>query len=186
VAQNYNIVEDLVQEPSTMSALKVLQSCPAQWKALLKAISGIDPTDTNLIIFDLEDHIPRLPPQLAFQIQVIVSEKNIFLTVIDEGALTCVMSFACWKAIVSPSLNESQNTLKAFNDSGFMPYDVLPLFPITLEGKTIQVEVEVFDAPLDYNLLLGRSWIDSIMQLCRPFSMWYVSHIKERSSLLTN
>jgi hypothetical protein len=26
----------------------------------------------------------------------------------------------------------------------------------------VQVEVEVFDAPLDYNLLLGRSWIDSM------------------------
>jgi hypothetical protein len=72
------------------------------------------------------------------------------------------MSFACWKAIGSPPLNESQNTLKAFNGSGFKPYGVLPSFPITLEGKTVQVEVEVFDAPLDYNLLLGRSWIDSM------------------------
>jgi hypothetical protein len=59
-------------------------------------------------------------------------------------------------------LNESQNTIKAFNGSGFNPYGVLPLFPITLEGKTVQVEVEVFDAPLDYNLLLGHSWIDSM------------------------
>jgi hypothetical protein len=36
------------------------------------------------------------------------------------------------------------------------------LLTIKLEGKTVQVEVEVFDAPLDYNLLLGRSWIDSM------------------------
>jgi hypothetical protein len=78
-----------------MSALKVLQSCPTQQKALFKAIGGINPMDTNLIIFDLEDHIPRLPPQLTFQIQVIVSEKNICRTVIDEGALTCVMSLTC-------------------------------------------------------------------------------------------
>jgi hypothetical protein len=155
-------VEDLAQAPSAMSALEVLQSCPAQRKALLKAIGGIDPTDTNLIVFDLDDHIPRLPPQLAFQIQVVVSDKNICRTVIDEGASTCVMSFACWKAIGSPPLNESQNTLKAFNGSGFKPYGVLPSLPITLEGKTVQVEVEVFDAPLDYNLLLGRSWIDSM------------------------
>jgi hypothetical protein len=28
-AQNYSIVEDLVQAPSMISALKVLQSCPA-------------------------------------------------------------------------------------------------------------------------------------------------------------
>ena len=29
---------------------------------------------------------------------------------------------------------------------------------IKLAGKEISVEVEVIDAPLDYNLLLGRSW----------------------------
>jgi hypothetical protein len=30
VAQNYNIVEDLAQAPSAMSALEVLQCCPTQ------------------------------------------------------------------------------------------------------------------------------------------------------------
>jgi hypothetical protein len=140
-----------------MSALEVLQSFPRQRKSLLKSIGGIHPTDTNLIIFDMEDHIPRLPPQLTFQIQVIVSNKKICRTVIDEGASTCVMSVTCWKSIGSPPLTESHNMLKAFNDSSFKPYDVLPSLPITLEGKTVNVEEEVFDAPLDYNLLLGRS-----------------------------
>jgi hypothetical protein len=162
VAQNYSIVEDLAQAPSVMSALEVLQSCPAQRKALLKAIGGIDPTYTNLIMSDLEDHIPRLPPQLAFQIQVIVEDKNIRRTVIDEGASTCVVSVTCWKVIGSPALIESDNTLKAFNGMGFKPYDVLPSLFITLEGKSVNVEVEVFDAPLDYNLLLGHRWIDSM------------------------
>ena len=91
-AQNYSIVEDLAQAPYAMSTLEFLQSCPIQWKALLKAIGGIDPTDTNLITFDLEDHIPRLPPQLPFQIQVIVSDKIFCRIVIDKGASTCVMS----------------------------------------------------------------------------------------------
>jgi hypothetical protein len=93
--QNYNIVEDLAQAPSVMFALEVLQICPTQWKALLKAIDGIDPMVTNLIVFDLEDHIPRLPPQLAFHIQVIVFDKNICRTIIDEGASMCVMSLTC-------------------------------------------------------------------------------------------
>jgi hypothetical protein len=93
--QNYSIVKDLAQAPSTMSSLKVLQSCPIQRKTLLKAIGGIDPTYMNLIIFYLEYHIPRLPPQLAFQIQVIVFDKNICRTVIDKGASTCVMSITC-------------------------------------------------------------------------------------------
>jgi hypothetical protein len=113
--------------------------------------------DTNLIIFYLDDHIPRLPPQLAFQILVVVSDKNIYRTVIDEGSCMCVMSVACWKSIGSPPLTESHNMLKSFNGFGFKPYDVLPSFSITLEGKSVKVEVEVFDAPLDYNLLLGHS-----------------------------
>jgi hypothetical protein len=160
VAQNYSIVEDLAQAPSAMSALEVLQSCPSQQKVLLKAIGGIDPTDTNLMIFDLEDHIPRLPPQLAFQIQVVVENKNIFRTVIDEGDSTCVMFVTCCKSIVSPALTGSHNTLKAFNGTIFKPCGVLPSLCITSEGKA--VNVEVFDTPLDYNLLLGCSWIDSM------------------------
>jgi hypothetical protein len=166
-----------------MSALKVLQSCPTQRKELLKAIGGIDPTDTNLIIFYLEDHIPRLLPQLSFQIQVVFSDKNICRIVIDEGASTCVMSLACWKAIVSPSLNESQNTLKAFNGSGFKPYSVIPSFPIMLEGKTVQVEVEVFDTPLDYNLLLGHSWIDSMHTVVS--TLFCVVHFPHQGKVVT-
>jgi hypothetical protein len=128
-----------------MSTLKVLQGFPMQQKALLKAIGGIDPTDMNLIIFDLEYHIPRLPPQLAFQMQVIVENKNIFPTVIDEGASTCVMFITCWKSIDSPSLTESHITLKAFNGKIFKPYGVLPSLSITLEGKMVTIEAEVFD-----------------------------------------
>jgi hypothetical protein len=72
------------------------------------------------------------------------------------------MSVTCWKAIGSPTFTESHNTLKAFNGTGFKPYDVLPLFSITLEGKTVNVEVEVFDVHLYYNLLLSHSWIESM------------------------
>jgi hypothetical protein len=170
-AQTYNIVEDLAHAPSVMSSLKFLQSFPTQWKALLKAIGGIDPTDTNLIIFDLEDHIPRLPPQLAFQIQVIVENKNICQTVIDGGASTCVMYVTCWKSIGSPTLTKSHNTLEDFNGIGFKPYGVLPSLSIMLEGKVVTIEVEVFDAPLDYNLLLGCSWIDSMCAVFSTFSV---------------
>jgi hypothetical protein len=83
-----------------MSSLEVLQSCPVQRRELLSSIGGIDLSDSNMIAFYLETHLPRLPHQLAFQIQVIVREKNIFHTVIDEGASTCIMSLnlleRCW------------------------------------------------------------------------------------------
>jgi hypothetical protein len=48
--------------------------------------------------------------------------------------------------------------LKAFDGHVFKPHNIVSLFPVMLEGKTMTVEVEVVDAPIDYNLLLGRSW----------------------------
>jgi hypothetical protein len=48
--------------------------------------------------------------------------------------------------------------LHAFDGRVFHPHGLLQSLPIQLGGKTIIVDVEVVDAPLDYNLLLGRSW----------------------------
>jgi hypothetical protein len=42
--------------------------------------------------------------------------------------------------------------------SSFRPHGIIPSFPVWLGGKTVCVKVEVVDAPLDYDLLLGRSW----------------------------
>ena len=67
-AQNYNIVEDLDQFPSAMSTLEVLQNFPSQKQALLSAIGGIDPTDSNLVAFNHKGCEPQLPAQLAFLI----------------------------------------------------------------------------------------------------------------------
>lgn len=64
--QNYSIVEDLVQVSSVMSALKVLETCPAQRKAFLSAIGHIDPQDSMLAIFNMEKCKPPLSHQLAF------------------------------------------------------------------------------------------------------------------------
>jgi len=155
-AQHYSIVEDLAQAPSAMSALEVLQSCPSQRKSLL---SAIDPANSDLITFDLGSHTPRLPHQIAFLIQVIVNSKTLHRIVIDEGASTCIMSVTCWKAIGSPALSQSPTTLEAFDGRASRPAGILQRLPITLEEKTVEVEVEVVDANLTYNLLLGRSWI---------------------------
>jgi hypothetical protein len=50
-------------------------------------------------MLDTTDLKPRLPYHVAFQIVVAHPTKtftrNIFHTVVDEGASTCVMSLAC-------------------------------------------------------------------------------------------
>ena len=45
--------------------------------------------------------------------------------------------------------------LKAFDGHVFKPHGIVPLYPVMLGGKTVNVEVEVVDAPIEYNLLLG-------------------------------
>jgi hypothetical protein len=49
-----------------------------------------------------------------------------------------------------------------FDSRSFRPHGIIPSFPVQLGRKTVCVEVEVVDAPLDYNLLLGQSWTYSM------------------------
>jgi hypothetical protein len=160
-AQNYSVVEDLSQTPCAMSALEVLQSCLAQRKALLTALGSTETCNSGTIMLDTTDLKPRLPYNVTFQIVVAhpmkIFTRNIFHTVVDEDASTCVMSLACWKAIGQPELSPSPTLLTAFNGRSFRPHGIIPSFPMQLGGKTVCIEVEVVDAPLDYNLLLGRS-----------------------------
>jgi hypothetical protein len=113
-------------------------------------------------MLDTTDLKPRLPYHVAFQIVVAYPMKtftwNIFHTVVDEGASTCVMPLACWKAIGQPVLSPSPTLLTAFDDHSFRPHGIILSFPMQLGGKTVYVEVEVVDVPLNYNLFLGRSW----------------------------
>ena len=88
--------EDLAQAPSAMSALEVLQSCLAQRKALLQAIGVVDSVNASLLYFDPENSEPRLPHTIALQIYVGCLGKNVHRTVLDEGAMTCIMSYSCW------------------------------------------------------------------------------------------
>jgi hypothetical protein len=119
-AHNYYVVEDLSQTPCAMSALEVLESCPSQRKSLLTSLGSIKTCNPGTIMLDTTDLKPRLPYHIAFQILVAYPKKkftrNIFRTVVDEGASTCVMSLACWKAIGQPVLSPSPTLLTTFND----------------------------------------------------------------------
>jgi hypothetical protein len=126
-----------------MSSLEVLQTCPSQRNALLSGLGALEPSGSKIINFDVTDVKPYLPYHVAFQIHVEYSKYTIKRTVVDEGVATCVMSLVCWKALCSPTLSKLSNMLTAFDGHSFC---------------TVKVEVEVVDAPLDYNFLLGHNW----------------------------
>ena len=108
--------------------------------------------------FHLLDVKIHLPYHVFLSIDVIHGGKTIGRVVVDEGASTCVMSLSCWKDLRSPELVPSNTLLTTFDGRSFRPHGILLAFEIKLAGKAVSVEVEVIDAPLDYNFLLGRSW----------------------------
>jgi hypothetical protein len=73
--------------------------------------------------------------------------------------------------------------LRTFDSWSFRPHGIIPSFPMQLEGKTVCVKVKVIDAPLDYNLLLGRSWTYTMSMvvatifwvLCFPHEGWIIT-----------
>ena len=140
-----------------MSTLEVLQICPMQRKNLLTALGALDLDNTNLTNFNVENYKSRLPQQLTFQFSSRVVGRKVHRTVLDEGASTLVLSIACWRAIGSLELTKYPVTLKYFDGQGFQPHGLLPALSVKLGGKIVSIQVEVVDAPLDCNLLLGRN-----------------------------
>ena len=94
--------------------------------------------------------------------------KIIYRTILDESASTSVMSLSCWRAIGSPYINCSPTTLKAFNGHGLQPYGLISSLQVELEGKYFSIHIQVVDAPLHYNILLGRNWF-YVMQVVASF-----------------
>jgi hypothetical protein len=90
--QNYSVVEDLSQTPCAMSSLEVLQSCPAQRKALLIASGSTKTCNPGTIMLDTTYLKPHLPYHVTFQIVVAhpmkIFTRNVFRTVVDEGTST--------------------------------------------------------------------------------------------------
>ena len=69
------------------------------------------------------------------------------------------MFLNCWKSLGSLFLSQSLTTLKAFDGRTYNPCDIINNLHVELGGKTSNVEVEVIDRPLNYNILLGRPWV---------------------------
>lgn len=144
-----------------MSVLEVLQSFPLQKSTLLSILGVQGPSNSNTISFSTQGK-PQLPPHVPIHIHVAYKGVNIRRTVVDEGDSTCVMSLSWWKGLGSLEIVPSQSMFKAFDGHVFKLHKIVPAFPVMLGGKTVTVEVEVVDAPIDYNFLLVRSWTNAM------------------------
>ena len=62
----------------------------------------------------------------------------------------------------SPPLQQSSTALRAYDGHSAQPKGLLANVPVQLAGKTVLINIKVINAPLDYNLLLGRSYMYSM------------------------
>ena len=94
---------------------------------------------------------PCLPYCVSLLVHVECLNNTIKRIVIDEGVVASVMYLVCWKGLGSPTLSKSGTMLTAFDKRYFWPHNILPSLEVQLGGKTIAIEVEVVDGPLDFN-----------------------------------
>ena len=80
-------------------------------------------------------------------------------TLIDEGTTSFMMYLAYWKGLGSPTLSKSGTMLTEFDGRYCRSHGIISSLEVQLGGNTVVIEVEVVDATLNYNILLGRNWI---------------------------
>ena len=129
---------------------------------MLSSLGINDDNSSSVIKFETMGLQPRLPYYVSLLIHVECLNMTIKHTVIDEGVASSVMSLSCWKGLGSPELYKSTTMLTSFDGRSFWPHGILPSLKVHLGGKPVMIEVEVVDAPLDYNILLGRNWMYSM------------------------
>ena len=110
-----------------------------------------------MIRFETHELQPRLPYHVALLVHVECMKNTIKCTVIDEYVPASMVSLACWKGLGFPMLSRSGIMLTHFDGIYFRPHGILPSLEVQFGGKTMSIEVEVVDAPLDYNHLLVRN-----------------------------
>ena len=93
------------------------------------------------------------------------------------------MSLGCCKDLGSPTLKPSHTILKAFDGHLFPHHGLIPACPIELGGNIVKVDVEVVDAPVDYNILLGHSWIHPMMTIV--YSIFQVVRSPHQNKMVT-
>ena len=135
-----------------------------------------------MIKFETHGVQPCFPYYVSLLVHVECLNNTIKCTLIDEGTAASVMYFSCWKGLGSPALSKLGNMLTLFDGRSFQLHDILPSLEVQLGGKTVAIEVEVVDVPLDYNLFLGRNWMYSMQAIASSlfrvvcFSIWEDSY----------
>jgi hypothetical protein len=102
---------------------------------------------------------------------------------VDEGSSASILSSSVWKVLGSPELVSASHELLDFDRRPSEYLGVLPLFPISLGGKIVHVDVIVVQGPLDFNMLLEHDYVYA-MNVVVSILFW-VMHFPHSGSIVT-
>ena len=79
------------------------------------------------------------------------------------------MSNNVWQKLGSPELKPSFITLRAYDGRPSTPVGLYQNVPVCLAGKTVHINIKFLDTHLDYNILLGRSYMYAMSAITSSF-----------------
>ena len=143
------------------------------------SVSTKPPPSTEVIFFDWSNLTEsRFHSSVPFQIVVNVTVRQILRTIVDEGDSVSILSSSAWKYLGSPQLDmPPTDQILDFNRRPTTPLGILPQLSITLEGKTVCIDVMVVQGALDFNLLLGHDYVHDMKAVVSTlFRVMYFPH----------
>ena len=120
---------------------------------MLSTLGVVDSNPYSKIKFETHEVQPHVPYYVSLLVHVECMNNTIKHTMIDEGIVTSMMPLACWKGLGSPTLSKYRTMLTNFDGRYFRLHGILISLNVQLGREDVTIEVEVVDAPLDYNIL---------------------------------
>jgi hypothetical protein len=119
----------------------------------------------------------------TFQISVKINSMGIYQFILDEGSSATILSSSAWKSLVCPKLVSSTSELLALNRRPSKFLGILHQLHITLGGNIILVDLLVIPGPLEFNMLLGRDYVN-VMNFVVS-TLFCVMHFPHNRSIIT-
>ena len=83
----------------------------------------------------------------------------------------------------SPELKPSVITLRAHEDSPSTLVSLYQNVPVCLARKMVHIDIEILDTHLDYNILLGRSYMYAMSAIA--FSVFRIMMFPHKDHIIT-
>jgi hypothetical protein len=148
--KEFDIVEQLQQQPSGLTWADALE-IPSIRRSLFEALRK--PKEKEITLADQEYSLKTT----ALKCNVLVGSYTV-PTIVDSGAAISIITRDAMEQLGYDIEEASKSIILPATGERTQPLGVIRDLPITIQGQTIPIDVEVVEAAT-YSLLLGNNWL---------------------------